>query len=68
MSEWTLAFDDWSISVYGQLRNATNRANAATYHSSCLCVSGEAARNANLRDRFDRGLPRLPILGLRARF
>jgi hypothetical protein len=68
MSEWTHAFDDWSISVYGQLRNATNRANAATYHSSCLCVSGEAARNADLHDRFDRGMPRLPILGLRARF
>jgi hypothetical protein len=68
MAEWTRAFDSWSVSLYGQLRNAAGSPNPATYHSSCLCVNGVGANGASLSDRFDRGLPRLPILGLRARF
>jgi hypothetical protein len=68
MAEWSHSFGDWSVSVYGQLRNAAGSANATTYHSSCLCVNGDVASGASMSDRFDRGLPRLPILGLRARF
>jgi hypothetical protein len=68
MSEWTHAADTWSISVYGQLRNVLGRSNAVTYHSSCVCISDEGTGEAWLGDRFDRGLPRLPVLGLRARF
>jgi hypothetical protein len=68
VSEWTHTFDDWSISVYGQLRNALGSTNAVTYHASCVCTTGESASHASLRDRFDPGLPRLPVLGLRARF
>jgi hypothetical protein len=68
MSEWTHAFDDWSMTIYGQLRNALGSRNAATYHSSCVCVTGETASSANLRDQYDRGLPRLPVIGLRVRF
>jgi hypothetical protein len=68
MAEWTRAFDGWSVSLYGQLRNAAGSPNAATYHSSCLCVDAVGANGAGLSDGFDRGLPRLPILGLRARF
>jgi hypothetical protein len=68
MTEWTHAFGTWSLSAYGQLRNALGSANAVTYHSSCLCVAGRTQDEAWLGDRFDRGLPRLPVLGLRARF
>jgi len=68
LTEWTHTFADWSFSVYGQLRNVLGSRNATTYHSSCVCVAGETARRANLQDRYDRGLPRLPVIGLRARF
>jgi hypothetical protein len=68
MTEWTFAFEDWSLTAYGQLRNALGSANAVTYHSSCICIAGESAASADLRDRFDRGLPRLPVVGLRLRF
>jgi hypothetical protein len=68
LSEWTLVRPSWALTVYGQLRNALGSRNAVTYHASCVCVTGESASSADLRDRFDRGLPRLPVVGLRARF
>jgi hypothetical protein len=68
MSEWQFRLQGWTLAVYGQLRNVPGSHNAVTYHSSCICVSDEPPERAGLRDRFDRGLPRLPVLGLRARF
>lgn len=67
MTEWTREYASWSLSVYGQLRNALGSANAVTYHSSCVCLAG-GSDGARLGDRFDRGLPRLPIVGMRVRF
>lgn len=66
MASWTRPFDGWSLSAYAQLRNALGSPNAVTYHSSCVCVEGDVG--ARLGDRFDRGLPRLPVVGLRVRF
>lgn len=68
MTEWTHTFGRWSLSAFGQLRNALGSGNAVTYHSSCLCIDDDASGETWLGDRFDRGLPRLPIVGLRARF
>lgn len=68
MTDWTHEFSSWSLSVYAQLRNVLGRSNAVTYHSSCLCVEDAAGDEGWLADHFDRGLPRLPVVGLRARF
>jgi hypothetical protein len=68
MAEWTQQVGAGTLSIYGQVRNLSGRKNRITYHSSCLCVGGGVAGDAGLTDRFDRGLPRLPIIGLRARF
>lgn len=67
-TEWTHGFGEWSLSVWGQLMNVLGRANAITYYSSCVCTGGGDPARASLGDRFDRGLPRLPVVGLRARF
>lgn len=68
MAEWTHHFDAWALSLYGQIRNALGSANAVTYQSSCVCIAGQDGADASLGDRFDRGLPRLPVLGIRIRF
>lgn len=68
MAEWTHRLGRGTFSIFGQLRNVFGRDNQVTYHSSCLCVNGAAGGDDDLSDRFDRGLPRLPVIGLRARF
>ncbi len=68
MGEWTHAFRTWSLSVYGQLRNALGRRNAVTYHASCICAAEGDAGQLGLHDTFDPGLPRMPVAGLRVRF
>lgn len=68
MAEWTREYEGWSLSIYGQIRNALGSVNRITYHSSCVCVGEAESGQAGLSDRFDEGLPRLPLIGLRARF
>lgn len=60
-------FHSVEMNVYVQLRNALGRANAVTYAGSA-CSSGTVASacpESAVVDRFEAGLPRLPLLGIR---
>jgi hypothetical protein len=68
---WTRAFGRVQLSPYAQVRNVLARDNASTYSGST-----PVARRQNRRgeteivwdDRFERGLPRMPLAGLRLTF
>ncbi len=72
MAEWTRAFRSWELGVTLQLLNVFNRRNAITYVGSeepCTTQSPTARMpRAGVCDLFDRGLPLLPLVGVRARF
>jgi hypothetical protein len=72
MAEWTRAFRNWELAVTLQLLNALNRRNAVTYVGSeepCTTPSPTTrVPRAGVCDLFDRGLPLLPLVGVRARF
>jgi hypothetical protein len=63
----------WELGAFVQVRNALGHRNDVTVSSSILeCVSrmpgtGNCAEE-EFRDYFQRGLPILPVIGLRARF
>ncbi len=72
MAEWTRRFRTWELGVTLQLLNVLNRRNAVTYVGSdepCAVASPTTQMpRAGVCDLFDRGLPLLPLVGLRARF
>ncbi len=67
--EWRRVTPSWELGVYLQLRNVFNRTNAVTYTGSVRdCPAGGVPptlvpARPGLCDRFDRGLPFLPLLG-----
>jgi hypothetical protein len=72
LGEWRHAFRSWSLSVFLQLRNVLNRANAVTYVGSFPdCTEDTPGRRPvgdGVCDGFDRGLPLLPLVGVSVRF
>ncbi|HET6343117.1 MAG TPA: TonB-dependent receptor, partial [Gemmatimonadota bacterium] len=71
--EWTTSREGWDLTVYGQIRNLLGRRNAITYLGSRLeCgsepVGGPCPDAFRVVDEFDRGLPRLPTVGVRVSF
>jgi protocatechuate 3,4-dioxygenase beta subunit len=64
--DWSRRVRSMDIGVYAQLRNALGRENATVYtgdEASCTPVGcGE-----DLRSIYERGVPRLPVVGLRVR-
>jgi len=70
--EWRREYRSWTLSVFVQLRNALNRANAVTYVGSFEnCAVDPPRRRAaggGVCDAFDRGLPLLPLVGVSVRF
>ncbi len=84
LAEWSHAFGPTQLGVYLQLRNAFDRKNPAAYGGSTEYCTGtpaaclgavyvglpatDAAGRRWTVDRFEPGLPRLPIVGLRATF
>lgn len=68
--DWTRAYDDWSLGVFGQLRNALNRENALTYEGSQTCEQrgNLPCGPSGFVDTFERGLPILPMVGVRVVF
>lgn len=81
MVEYTTTLGRWRVSGYGQLRNAVGRRNAVTYSGSVNCAAPEGVgvntpwprdlrcgEVSGMRDLFDRGVPRLPLIGLRVAF
>ncbi|MGH7588878.1 MAG: hypothetical protein ACRELU_09820, partial [Gemmatimonadota bacterium] len=71
--EWTTSREGWDLTVYGQIRNLLGRRNAITYLGSRLECGSEPVEGAcpdafRVVDEFDRGLPRLPTVGVRVSF
>jgi hypothetical protein len=72
VADWIHTFRSWQLAVTVQLKNALNRQNAVTYvgtYSGCNQDSPmERVILPGVCDRFDRGLPLLPLVGVSARF
>jgi hypothetical protein len=71
--EWTWPHRGWDLSASLQLRNALNWRNASTYagsieNCSLPAGSGTVIPRPGICDRFDRGLPMLPLVGVRVAF
>ncbi len=65
--DWSALLGDWDVGVFGQLRNALDRTNATVYAgdgSGCPFVGCEGE---DVRSLDERGLPRLPVVGVRVR-
>ena len=67
--EYTRRVGKWDLTAYGQLRNALGKNNAVTYAGSSTCQpDGAGACAGGIDDRFEAGIPRLPLVGVRFTF
>jgi hypothetical protein len=65
--DWARQVGGVQIGVYGQIRNVLGRENATIYigdGSDCLAVG---CTIDELRNRYEQGVPRLPVIGVRVR-
>ncbi|MGH7472237.1 MAG: TonB-dependent receptor domain-containing protein, partial [Longimicrobiales bacterium] len=68
--QWAQPFGPIELSAYFQVRNVLDRDNASTYAGS-RPIRRFPVRNGvtyEFEDRFEKGLPRLPLVGLRLTF
>lgn len=73
LAEWTWVHRGWELGASLQLRNAFNWRNASTYAGSvrgCTLPAGPGIviPRPGVCDRFDHGIPLLPLLGVRVAF
>jgi hypothetical protein len=64
--DWSARVGSFDIGAYAQLRNALGRENATIYTADepgCMPVGC----GGDLRSEYERGVPRLPVLGIRVR-
>jgi hypothetical protein len=67
--QWAEQLGGLEVSAYLQMRNVTDRNNASTYAISFPHASRTAARSVIAwQDHFERGLPRMPLVGVRIAF
>ena len=71
--DWSRAVGKVQFGAFAQLRNVLNRANAITYTGSVAsCTVGHPPLlvpiGGGVCDRFDRGVPFLPLAGIRVAF
>lgn len=65
--DWTIRRGRTEVGIYGQLRNALGRENATIYTGGGPgCVPGDC-QDGGLHNAYERGIPRLPVIGLRVR-
>lgn len=72
-TELTAGFDDWSLAVYFQLRNALGRDNDRLYTGSRTCEPERRpflcqSADGGVIDHFEMSLPTVPLLGFRVAF
>jgi hypothetical protein len=67
---WGRGIRDVEVSAYLQVRNVLARDNASTYSGSSPIARIQTATGTGVLwdDRFERGLPRLPLVGIRVAF
>lgn len=71
VAEITRTVGTWDVTAYAQLRNALGRNNAVTYAGSTGCAATrgmEGECGDGVIDRFEPGIPRLPLVGVRFTF
>ncbi|PYP49561.1 MAG: hypothetical protein DMD45_13965 [Gemmatimonadetes bacterium] len=72
LADWSRVYRGWTLGAYLQLRNALGAANAATYAGSLdRCAAsrpGEVQVRPGLCDLYARGVPLLPLGGVRVSF
>ena len=71
--DWSRPVGKVRIGAFAQLRNVLNRVNAVTYTGSVSQCSGPRSPTLvpvgrGVCDRFDRGVPLLPLAGVRVAF
>jgi hypothetical protein len=62
---WARRFGRWQLGAYAQVRNVLGRDNASTYSGTAQFERAVPPRGSEtvFADRFERGLPRLPLVG-----
>jgi hypothetical protein len=66
--DWGTRVGAAEVGVYGQLRNVLDRRNATVYTgdgSGCIVIG---CGSEQLRNAYERGVPRLPVVGVRVRY
>jgi hypothetical protein len=68
--QWARAVGRVELGAYAQVRNVAGRDNASTYSGSVPIgrITDRDGTRIIWEDRFERGLPRLPLLGVRLAF
>ena len=67
LADWSREVAGLHVGVYAQIRNVLGRENATVYAgdaSGCLAVG---CSTDELRNAYERGVPRLPVIGIRVR-
>jgi hypothetical protein len=66
---WTRLMGSLEVSAYVQVRNVLDRDNATTYTGSVpIVVRTDRQQDIAWQDRFEAGLPRMPLIGARIAF
>ena len=67
LADWSTRIGRTEIGVYAQLRNALDRRNATVYIGGGPGCLPEDCEADGVHNAYERGLPRLPVLGIRVR-
>ena len=67
LADWSTTIAGAEVGVYGQLRNALGRRNATVYVGGAPGCLPSECEDEGLRTAYERGIPRLPVLGIRVR-
>jgi hypothetical protein len=73
MGDYTTTLGSWQITGYAQIRNVLGRDNSVTYARSRECGNAAEIPSRNTFpecrvNSFERGIPRLPLIGVRMSF
>lgn len=67
LADWSTRLGATEVGVYFQLRNALGRENATVYVGGGPGCLPEGCEDDGIHNAYERGLPRLPVLGIRVR-
>jgi len=67
LADWTAPLRGGEVGVYIQLRNVLGRDNGTVYVGDDPGCLGVGCGQGSLQNLYERGVPRLPVIGIRAR-
>mgnify|MGYP002619771436 FL=1 len=65
--DWNGSMFGYQLGAYAQLRNALGRDNATIYTADPAGCRALGCSTPDLRSEFERGIPRMPVIGVRVR-